>query len=136
MLPLRCLLILSGLNRGNTLRVDSDSLLIGLDDSEISVLIDQPVITQKQARIYVEDNLCFIENLGAANNLYVNQYRISSSKALKDGDIVLLGDNMKFQYLEFTEEVNSVMDSKVLLAYLFFIGLLVWRLGIGIVKTP
>lgn len=62
------------------------------------IVIDNPDISRRHARLVKIENGYQIEDLGSSNGTYVNGERISAPRILQPGDQVRLGQSVEFTY--------------------------------------
>ena len=60
--------------------------------------IPEPEISRRHARIFMQNNLIFIEDLGSTNGTFVNGTRISSPQELQAGDRITLAEKTSFSF--------------------------------------
>lgn len=70
--------------------LDRPETLIGRSGS-CHIVLDDPLVSRRHAKITLLDNEVVIEDLGSINGLYVNGSRVDQPRCLNDGDRVLLG---------------------------------------------
>jgi hypothetical protein len=78
-----------GNRRGKIFKI-KDQDVIGSRNCE--VLLDDPKVSKLHAKITCEEKQYFIWDLGSRNGVYVNGDRIRAATALKENDLVRLGD--------------------------------------------
>jgi uncharacterized protein DUF4388/FHA domain-containing protein len=69
-----------------------DKLILGRAP-DADVVLDETMVSRRHARLYVEDEALYIEDLGSTNGTFVNGQKIHSS-ALKEGDRILVGTSL------------------------------------------
>ena len=62
-------------------------------DSGNDIQIDNPAVSGIHARLWLEDNVVYIEDAGSTNGIYVNEEKISKV-ALSENDEVLIGKHL------------------------------------------
>jgi pSer/pThr/pTyr-binding forkhead associated (FHA) protein len=83
------LVISEGKEAGREFVFDQDSVLIGRT-SECDVILYDPGVSRRHARIYVENGQFFVEDVGSSNGTQVNG-ELVKKQSLKDGDSISLG---------------------------------------------
>jgi pSer/pThr/pTyr-binding forkhead associated (FHA) protein len=68
-----------------------DELTIGRREGN-SIRLTQRNVSRRHARVLRENNLFFVEDLGSYNGVRLNGERIAGRRALREGDIVQIGD--------------------------------------------
>jgi pSer/pThr/pTyr-binding forkhead associated (FHA) protein len=76
--------------RGQELLLTEGSYLLGRD-ATCHVLLDDPKVSRRHARLNVHLDQVVIEDLGSMNGLYVNGVRLAGSQPLFDGDWITAG---------------------------------------------
>lgn len=56
-----------------------------------SIVLRDPYVSKKHARVYYQDNSYCIEDLGSSNGTYVNNRRISEITRISHGDRIKIG---------------------------------------------
>ncbi len=74
-------------------------LLMGRDVSCHLRFEDDPLISRVHARVYVESNQVFLEDLGSTNGTFVDEQRITGRRELGTGTRVRLGGQSLWLYL-------------------------------------
>ncbi len=82
----------SGPNAGLTYPVEGELISIGRDASNMLVVND-PEVSRRHARIYWQGHGYYIEDLGSTNGTAVNGARLESAYALQGGELITLGEN-------------------------------------------
>ncbi|MCC6337333.1 MAG: FHA domain-containing protein [Myxococcales bacterium] len=83
------LVISEGKEAGREFLFDQDSVLIGRT-SECDVILYDPGVSRRHARIFVENGEFFVEDVGSSNGTQVNG-EVIKRQPLKDGDSISLG---------------------------------------------
>lgn len=83
------LVISEGKEAGREFVFDQDSVLIGRT-SECDVILYDPGVSRRHARVFVENGAFFVEDVGSSNGTQVNG-EVIKKQALKDGDAISLG---------------------------------------------
>lgn len=79
------LLVLEGPAPGQRIFLDQAELIIGRDES-CDLVIPERQVSRRHARIRLEDDRYFLEDLGSKNGTFVNGQEIQEPCALQDGD--------------------------------------------------
>jgi hypothetical protein len=77
-------------HKGEQIPLDSGEYVIGRAPGS-DVLVDDPLVSRKHARLLVNDTTALLEDLQSENGVYVNERRIRRSVRLTDGDRILVG---------------------------------------------
>jgi len=86
------LVLKSGPNAGLTYPVEGDLISIGRDASNMLVVND-PEVSRRHARIYRQGERYYLEDLGSTNGTAVNGVRLDTAYALQGGELITLGEN-------------------------------------------
>jgi hypothetical protein len=79
------------INQGKEIQLESGEYVIGRAPGS-DVLVDDPLVSRKHARLLVNDTTALLEDLQSENGVYVNERRIRRSVRLVDGDRILIGN--------------------------------------------
>ncbi len=83
--------VLNGSYKGKKFEFDlCDELLIGRDKSCDIVFCDKGV-SAKNSRVFIYDNIIYIEDLGSKNGTAISSMRIHMQNRLRSGDIISIG---------------------------------------------
>ena len=61
-------------------------------DPDVAVPINASIVSRRHARVLVVDGAARIEDLSSKNGTFVANERITSARALQDGDVITVGD--------------------------------------------
>jgi pSer/pThr/pTyr-binding forkhead associated (FHA) protein len=78
------------LYRGEELVLEPGQYVIGRSLTS-DVVVDDPLISRRHARLLANDSAVLIEDLRSDNGVFVNEERIRRSVRLEDGDRILVG---------------------------------------------
>lgn len=114
------LVLKSGPNAGLAYPLEGDLISIGRDASNMLVVND-PEVSRRHARIYRQGERYFIEDLGSTNGTAVNGIRLESAHALQAGELITLGENthLLFEAIELDPDAtlaavrSSLMEEEV-----------------------
>ena len=84
------LVIHAGAGAGSEHPVDGE-VILGRDDSSADLVIEDPGVSRRHARVATDDAGVFLEDLGSSNGTYVNGRRISGAVDLAAGDEIQVG---------------------------------------------
>lgn len=79
------LLVLEGPDPGRRIFVDRPELIIGRDES-CDLIIPERQVSRRHARLWLDNDHYFLEDLGSKNGTFVNGQEIKAPRALQDGD--------------------------------------------------
>lgn len=81
--------------RRHELLLTTGTYLVGRDSS-CHILLEEPRVSRRHARVSVDGAVVFIEDLGSMNGLLVNGVRVVQKRALFDGDwITIAGEELE-----------------------------------------
>ncbi|MBL8910323.1 MAG: FHA domain-containing protein [Archangium sp.] len=72
-----------------------DSFVIGRS-VDCDVIIDEPTVSKRHAKLHWVGGNATIEDLGAANGVFVNSVRVKGHLPVKDNDLLALGTTHMF----------------------------------------
>ena len=84
------LVIHQGAGAGDQHPVDGE-LILGREDSSADLVIPDPGVSRRHARVIGENGALILEDLGSSNGTYVNGERISGAVELAPGDEIRIG---------------------------------------------
>ncbi len=99
--------IIAGPNAGHVIDLPQKEQIIGRNPA-VDIVIAHPEVSQRHARIFYREEQYFIEDLKSSNGTFVNGQRIQIPVALKEGDEVMLGPNVKLSFD--LPKLQSVME--------------------------
>ncbi len=88
--PLACLTVLSSQDSGKQFEIYTDDILIGRHPALADVLLNDPTVSARHARIHYEEGRFFFSDLGSTNGSFINQQRVQTQE-LHDRDRIWLG---------------------------------------------
>lgn len=78
------------------------------------VVLSDPEISRRHARLFVQDGQFFLEDLGSTNGTFLNGERIHGPMQLRDGDQIKVGDVVfTFRDPEVTTQETAVPELEV-----------------------
>jgi ABC-type multidrug transport system ATPase subunit/pSer/pThr/pTyr-binding forkhead associated (FHA) protein len=101
--------IVAGPNAGNKFEIFQQEQIIGRNPS-VDIVIAHPEVSSRHARIIYQGEQYFIEDLKSSNGTFVNGQRTQGLVALKDGDAIMLGPNIKLTFDLTKPKVQTVME--------------------------
>jgi pSer/pThr/pTyr-binding forkhead associated (FHA) protein len=78
------------LYRGEELVLEPGQYIIGRSPTS-DVVVDDPLVSRRHARLLANDTTVLIEDLRSDNGVFVNEERVRRSVRLEDGDRILVG---------------------------------------------
>ena len=82
-----------GAGAGSELPVEGE-LILGREHSTADLVIEDPSVSRRHARVLPQGRAVIVEDLGSSNGTYVNGDRISGPVELDTGDELQLGDTL------------------------------------------
>lgn len=70
--------------------LESGSILVGRS-ADCEVVVDDPLVSRHHARVVIEEQLAWLEDLHSTNGVYVNATRLTHRTRLCEGDRILVG---------------------------------------------
>jgi predicted component of type VI protein secretion system len=103
------LVMRSGPSVGKIYPLDKDELFIGRDLSN-DIVINDPEISRRHARLYTQGNTFVLEDLGSTNGTFVNGQRLMGPNVLRPGDVITFGERMSlvFETSDFDQDATVV----------------------------
>jgi hypothetical protein len=84
----------TGPNPGKTFIIQKNETSIGRDETNDIFILDSG-ISRHHASLTLQGTNYVLRDLGSTNGTFVNDQRLAAPRALKPGDVVLLGDKVK-----------------------------------------
>lgn len=103
------LVMRSGPTVGKVFPLEKAELFVGRDLSN-DVVINDPEISRRHARLFQQGNSFVLEDLGSTNGTFVNGQRIMGPNILRPGDAVTFGERMSmvFESSEYDQDATMV----------------------------
>jgi predicted component of type VI protein secretion system len=103
------LVMRSGPTVGKVYPLEKAELFIGRDLSN-DVVINDPEISRRHARLFLQGNSYVLEDLGSTNGSFINGQRLMGPGVLRPGDSVTFGErmNLVFETEEFDQDATMV----------------------------
>jgi hypothetical protein len=68
------------------------------------IILSDPEISRRHARIFRQDEVYLLEDLGSTNGTFINGRRIHAPTILKDEDVMEFGESIRLQFLLMADE--------------------------------
>jgi hypothetical protein len=104
------LVMRSGPNPGKIFELVQDELTIGRDIGN-RIVINDPEVSRKHARLTMQSGGFVIEDLGSTNGTFVNSQRLIGPHMLQPGETVLLGEKISLEYEILGFDPNATLVS-------------------------
>ncbi len=103
------LVMRSGPSVGKEYPLDKNELFIGRDLSN-DIVINDPEISRRHSRLFMQGNTFAIEDLGSTNGTFVNGQRLMGPNMLRPGDVITFGERMSlvFESADFDQDATVV----------------------------
>lgn len=104
----------SGPTPGKTFPLEKEENLLGRDLAN-DIPISDPEVSRRHARLFMEGDNVFVEDLGSTNGTFLNGERISSPQQLRAGDVITLGENivMIFEKASYDPDATVVSSQPI-----------------------
>jgi predicted component of type VI protein secretion system len=102
----------SGPSVGKVYPLEKNELFVGRDLSN-DIVINDPEISRRHARLYAQGNSYVLEDLGSTNGSFVNGQRLMGPNVLRPGDTVTFGERMSmvFESSDYDQDATMVSPS-------------------------
>ncbi len=108
------LVMKSGPDAGKTYTLDKEEYVMGRELIN-DLIINDPEISRKHARLILKKNKYYLEDLGSTNGTFLAGKRISKAMVLKNGDLIKLGKSVELEFIaeeEVKEKIEPAVDEK------------------------
>ena len=100
----------SGPNPGKIFELVQDEFTIGRDIGN-RIVINDPEVSRKHARLTMQSGGYVIEDLGSTNGTFVNNQRLIGPHMLRPGETVMLGEKISLEYEILGFDPNATLVS-------------------------
>jgi hypothetical protein len=99
----------SGPTVGKVYSLEKSEMFVGRDLSN-EIVINDPEISRRHARLYQQGNSYVLEDLGSTNGSFVNGQRLMGPNVLRPGDTITFGERMSmvFETADFVQDATMV----------------------------
>jgi hypothetical protein len=104
------LVMRGGPNPGKIFELVQDELTIGRDIGN-RIVINDPEVSRKHARLTVQSDGYVIEDLGSTNGTFVNNQRLIGPHMLRPGETIMLGEKISLEYEVLGFDPNATLVS-------------------------
>lgn len=103
------LVMRSGPSVGKVFPLDKNEMFLGRDLSN-EIVINDPEISRRHARLFLQGTTYAIEDLGSTNGTFVNGQRLMGPNVLRPGDVITFGERMSmvFESAGFDQDATVV----------------------------
>lgn len=91
------LIIQTGISTGTEFPLEKAELLIGRDLSN-DIVISDPEVSRRHARLVLTGNTYAIEDLGSTNGTFLRGQRLTAPVVLTPGEVITFGENMQLKF--------------------------------------
>jgi predicted component of type VI protein secretion system len=102
MIPNYRIAVRTGPNAGKSFPLIKPEMLVGRE-SNMDVVIKDPEVSRKHARVFMQGSSYYIEDLGSTNGTSINGQRISGAHLLQVGEVITLGEKITLVFEQLTE---------------------------------
>ncbi len=87
------LVIRTGPTAGKVHNLDKPEVTVGRD-LNTEIVINDPEISRRHARLFLQGNSYVLEDLGSTNGTFVNNQRLSGPHMLRPGEVITFGERI------------------------------------------
>jgi len=99
-----------GPNPGKTFELDQKEISVGRDVSN-HIVINDPEISRKHARLALQAGGYFIEDLGSTNGTFIDGQRLMGPHSLRYGETIMFGDKVSLTYKTISFDPDATLIS-------------------------
>jgi predicted component of type VI protein secretion system len=104
------LVLRTGPTPGKAYPLEKDDMLIGREANN-DVVINDPEVSRKHARLYIQGGNMILEDLGSTNGTSVNGQRLTGPYVLRAGEIITFGEKITLVFESLVADSNATMAS-------------------------
>lgn len=97
MVPSHRLVMHSGPVAGKAFPLEKNEIFIGRDLNN-DIVINDPEVSRRHVRLFVQGNNYVIEDLGSTNGTYVSGQRLMGPYVLRPGEVIVIGEHITALY--------------------------------------
>jgi predicted component of type VI protein secretion system len=103
------LVMRSGPSVGQVYPLDKNEVFVGRDLNN-DIVINDPEISRRHARLFLQGNDYILEDLGSTNGSFVNGQRLMGPNSLRPGDVVTFGERLSlvFESSDYDQDATMV----------------------------
>ena len=102
------LVLRAGPTPGKAFPLDKDEMFIGREATN-EIVINDPEVSRKHARLFVQGGNMILEDLGSTNGTSVNGQRLTGPYVLRPGEIITLGEKITLLFESVAVDDNATM---------------------------
>jgi pSer/pThr/pTyr-binding forkhead associated (FHA) protein len=102
------LVIRSGVDVGKEYILDKNEFIVGREQTA-DIIVSDPEISRRHARIFFQNNGYIIEDLGSTNGTFVNGQKISGPYLLRPGEVVNFGEHVSALFESVQVDPNATV---------------------------
>ena len=110
------LVMRSGPSAGKVHPLEKNELFIGRDLNN-DVVINDPEVSRRHARLYAQGNSYVLEDLGSTNGTFVGGQRLTGPYPLRIGEVITFGERMTVVFEMEPDEDATVVSASSRQAY-------------------
>jgi predicted component of type VI protein secretion system len=104
------LVIRSGVDVGKEYILDKNEFIVGREQTA-DIIVSDPEISRRHARVFFQNNGYIIEDLGSTNGTFVNGQKISGPYLLRPGEVVNFGEHVSALFESVQVDPNATVVS-------------------------
>jgi hypothetical protein len=110
MFPSYRLMVHTGPIAGKAFPLEKDEIFIGRDLGN-DIVINDPEMSRRHARVYLQGQNYVIEDLGSTNGSYVNGQRLMGPYILRPGEVITFGERISMVFESAEPESGATLIS-------------------------
>ncbi len=105
-----CLVQYSGTNLGKRYILDQKEMTVGRAPT-VDIVVNEQSVSRTHAQCLLQGEEVYVADLGSSNGTYINDKKLAGKQALRDGDIIRIG-NIVFKFFA-SGNVENVFHDKI-----------------------
>ena len=102
------LVLQSGAGAGTEYPLEKDELYLGRDQNN-DLVVNDPEVSRRHARLSLEGNTYKLEDLGSTNGTFIRGQRLAGPVLLRPGEVITLGEKVVLRFEMSSSDANATV---------------------------